>query len=267
MKLKLSLAAFFLSVSALLLQSTSFSTAEIKNDVVISVVAEDDALIAITGWEGRIFILKNNTDDYVDIENIMVMGGDSLGVDGYFSTMAAGEARVFTLIGEAPELSGKEIWITASWESGRADITSMIPPFVEEVNECTDQSKVNEVIVDEEVVEDTSFQEPNVEEVDGCTEQSEEDEASEEADGEVEEGEEKIDEGVGEAKDEEKDVEVVGEGEMNGNSEEGGEVEVEVDEESVNQDSTEEDANEETIIIEENNLPKAEQTESVDDSQ
>lgn len=269
MKLKLGLAALLLSVSVLLLLSNSFSTAEIRNDVAMSVVGESDALIGIKNWDGRYFSVVNNTETTVVIESMMVMDGEALGVDGWPSYIGAGEEKTFILIGEATELSkDKEIRISASWESGSAEISTMIPYFEEIVNECPDQSKVTGEIVDEEVIEDANLQEKDGEKVNECIEQQEADEESEEVD-----EEEKADGKSNEDAEGEKE-EVVGETEEGEKVAEGVEVKVdektEVDketaaEESVNPGLAEDAPTEETVIIEENNLPEADQTEEADE--
>ena len=57
-----SLTALLLSMSFLLFQSNSFTTAEIKNEATLSIVPEEDALIAINYEEGRMFTVTNNTE-------------------------------------------------------------------------------------------------------------------------------------------------------------------------------------------------------------
>ena len=66
------LTALFISVSFFLLQSNSFTTAEIRNEATLSIVSEENALIAITYEEGGMFTVTNNTEkSTIEIDGIV----------------------------------------------------------------------------------------------------------------------------------------------------------------------------------------------------
>ncbi|WP_432357073.1 hypothetical protein [Sporosarcina sp. UB5] len=269
MKFKLGLVALFLSISVLLLQSNSFSTADIRNDLAVSVVEEDQAFIMITEWDGRNFNVVNNTQTTVWVE------GMTFNVDGDLTPLRYGEIRKFTLIGKASDLSGSQLRITFSWESGRAEITSIIP-LIEDDEDCTDQLKADEEFVDgREVIEDTNLQEIDGEKVSGCIEQPEADEESEGIDKELVEVDGKNEEVVvEEIEDVEKEIDgnerdreaVVVENEGLENEESVGEAdEKTVSKGEAHSSSTKDDVTNEAATVEDNNSVEAYQTETIID--
>ena len=56
-----SLAALLLSIITITFTGTSFSTAEIKNEATLTIVPEENALIAIAYGEDSNFTVTNNT--------------------------------------------------------------------------------------------------------------------------------------------------------------------------------------------------------------
>ena len=67
MKRFFSLSALFIIHVIFTFQSNSFTTAEIKNEATLSIVSEEDALIAIDYGEGRMFTVTNNTEKAIEI--------------------------------------------------------------------------------------------------------------------------------------------------------------------------------------------------------
>lgn len=163
----ISLTALLLSLSLVLFQSNSFTTAALKNDATLSIVPEENALIAINYGEGRMFAVTNNTANAITIEShgpIHIEGTDS------FHIMSEG-TNDFTLAGAPEDLIGGSIHIIARWNGGSAEIQSMIPESsIEQIGlesapelvetpvspEVKEESVVTEVIeesVDPEIIE------------------------------------------------------------------------------------------------------------------
>lgn len=123
------LSALFISISLLVIQSDSYSTAEIRSDATIRVVPEGEALIAINyDQENRKIMLTNNTDKTVYIESIIPSGYFEL----FQGVIGSGETIEFDVIGKSDELNEQNISIKVRWSDGSADIVSVLPLFADE---------------------------------------------------------------------------------------------------------------------------------------
>ncbi|WP_438315322.1 hypothetical protein [Sporosarcina sp. FA9] len=128
MKRFFSLSALLLAITFLLFNSNSFTTAEIKNEATLSVVSEENALIAIEYEEGGIFTVTNNTEKTIEIESVQLTSGsgnDIINTD--YASINPGGSSQFTIIGDPEPLYGTTIQLMASWNGGSAEIQSMIP--------------------------------------------------------------------------------------------------------------------------------------------
>jgi len=162
LKLFFSLSAILLTSSLLLLFSNSFTNAEINNDTTLSVVSEDSALIAVVDWDGRTFSIKNNTEETIEITSIELGRGSGMDIteNQVPSIIGPGGLSQVILIGDAEELSGRDIQLVARWSGGNAEIISTIPEFVEDeveivpVLEIEETDSVTEDIETDSVTED-----------------------------------------------------------------------------------------------------------------
>ncbi|WP_391207622.1 hypothetical protein [Psychrobacillus sp. L4] len=123
------LSGLFISISLLVIQSDSYSTAGITSDATISLVPEGEALIAINyDVENRKIMLTNNMEKTVYIE--------SINPSGYFELLqgviGSGETLEFDVIGKSQDLSEQNISMKVRWSEGSALISSMLPMFAEE---------------------------------------------------------------------------------------------------------------------------------------
>ncbi|MCL6572507.1 MAG: hypothetical protein K6T88_12625 [Bacillus sp. (in: Bacteria)] len=136
MKFSFSLFILFISLSLLLLPSNSFTTATIRNETTLSIVAEDHALIAITYLNNNMLTLTNNTGNTIGIDRIEVINKTGHELipekenDSHY--VQPGGVKQFTITGDPKNLTGLVIQIKTHWKGGRADIKSTIPAFDEE---------------------------------------------------------------------------------------------------------------------------------------
>lgn len=110
----------------------------------MSVVPEDSALIAIVDWDGRAFAVKNNTEKTIVITRIELGSGLDIAEIQVPSVIEPGGLSQITLIGDAEELSGREIQLVADWKGGSAEIISTIPEFVEDEVEIVPVLEIEE---------------------------------------------------------------------------------------------------------------------------
>ncbi|WP_164667895.1 hypothetical protein [Virgibacillus doumboii] len=134
MKVILSLAAVFASLSFLLLHTSSFTTAKVKNEANLSIVSEESALIAINYTKGKRFTVTNNTVKTIHIDRVSVLNGSdqraiNLGKDS--SAIKPGGVQEFNITGDPKKLSGKVLRIDTYWNGGSAEIKSTIPDLME----------------------------------------------------------------------------------------------------------------------------------------
>ncbi|MBB4823354.1 hypothetical protein HNO89_000574 [Sporosarcina luteola] len=106
--------------SLLVWQSNSFSDTELRNEVTVAAVSEEDALLSVHYGEGREFWIGNNTDQQVEIQ------GPGFATDGT-SWIGPGMFKGFTLTGHPKELVNGSITVHAVWDEGGAKIESFIP--------------------------------------------------------------------------------------------------------------------------------------------
>ncbi|WP_210471553.1 hypothetical protein [Sporosarcina sp. 6E9] len=153
MKRFISLTALLLFISLFLYHGTSFSNAEIKNDAILSIVSEENALIAITYGEGGNFFVTNNTAKAIDVRNIEVVNENDQAVISVVkndpTTIVPGKSQNFILAGDPNSLTGKVIQFTARWNGGNATINTTIPELiglssVEESNEANTNPEPSE---------------------------------------------------------------------------------------------------------------------------
>jgi hypothetical protein len=130
-KLALTLTVVSLSFSFLLFHTNSFTVAEIKNETKLSVVSEEEALIAITYTQGKQFTVTNNTDKTIELTNVELVGGSDqeiipLGNKGEIYINPGG-VHAFNITGDPKDLTGKVLIIKAYWNGGSAEIKTTIP--------------------------------------------------------------------------------------------------------------------------------------------
>ncbi|MDX1699376.1 MAG: hypothetical protein R3250_02100 [Melioribacteraceae bacterium] len=130
MKLFFSLTVLFLSISLLLFQTNSFTKAEITSEARLSVVSEENSLIAVTYGVGKQFTITNNTRHTVEIEEVW-LNGDSdnriIEIRGKGNSVKSGGNKEFNITDDPNELPGKVIQLIVRWEGGNAVIKSTIP--------------------------------------------------------------------------------------------------------------------------------------------
>lgn len=144
LRLTISLTTLFLSISFLLFQSNSFTTAEIRSDIALSIVPENIALLAIAYGEGKQFTITNNTGQTIVLNSVGLIV-ESINVIKELDnksdyTLEPGEVKRFNMIGKPQDLNGNLIRIIAHWNGGRTEIKSKIPELKDDQSE--DQSKL-----------------------------------------------------------------------------------------------------------------------------
>lgn len=153
-----SLAALLLSITLFLLHGTSFSNAEIKNEATLTIVSEENALIAIAYGEDNNFTVTNNTAKAIDISNVEIVNETDRAiisvVERATTRIRPGESRQFTIPGDPNSLTGKVIQLIARWNGGNAKINSTIPVLIENITvEEVTEMDVNTVGPDIDEVE------------------------------------------------------------------------------------------------------------------
>lgn len=168
------LSALFISISLLILQSNSFTTAEIRSEATINLVSEENALIAINYGENKMFTVTNNTDKTIEIESIDIKGIEELfEVDEKDSFILSGESKEFTVSGDSKELAGEMMSIMVRWNEGIAEITSMLPMFKDDKEETKasgekegktveENKKIEEPAKEEKIEESEKLEEPEI---------------------------------------------------------------------------------------------------------
>jgi len=130
LKLFFSLTVLFLSITLLLFQTNSFTKAEITSEARLSVVSEENSLIAITYGVGKQFTVTNNTGNTIEIVEIW-LNGDSdnriIDIKGKGDSIKSGGNKAFNITDDPKALHGKVIQLIARWEGGNAVIKSTIP--------------------------------------------------------------------------------------------------------------------------------------------
>jgi hypothetical protein len=130
LKLVFSLILISLSISFLLIQTNSFTKAEISNKALLGIVAEENALIGITYGKNNMFTVTNNTGDSIEMESIEILDhpdqkiteADSMGS----SLLLPGKVGEYTITGNPKELVGETIKLNIRWNGGSAEINSTI---------------------------------------------------------------------------------------------------------------------------------------------
>ena len=168
MKRLLILAALFFSISLFFFQSSSYTVADLKNDGYISFVPEDSALIAVRYEETPRFWITNNTDKTIYIERLEILGAYDYGIDPFNSSILPGNSGEFTITGDVASVIGHTLQITARWDEGEAQISSVLPSFkIEEatvvIPGTTESSKEKEAEKKEEQAESPPTEEPSAE--------------------------------------------------------------------------------------------------------
>lgn len=161
MKRLLILAALFFSISLFFFQSSSYTVADLKNDGYISFVPEDSALIAVRYEETPRFWITNNTDKTIYIERLEILGAYDYGIDSFDSSIGPGASGEFTITGDVASVIGNTLQISAHWDEGEAEISSVLPFFIIEeapviVPVITESPKEEEAEKKEEQAENTT---------------------------------------------------------------------------------------------------------------
>jgi hypothetical protein len=175
LKLFFTLTALFLLISMLLFQTDSFTQAEITSEAILSIVSEDNALIAIIYGKGKMFAVTNNAGKTVEIESVELIGDSKnsiIEVKGKGTSLQPGGNKEFNITADPKKLPGKVIQLIVRWEGGSAEIKSTIPEaFIEqlqiEVEKQNEQDKNIEQDKEKQVKEQTKLEkdeEPVVEE-------------------------------------------------------------------------------------------------------
>ena len=147
MRLTFSLTALFLSLSFLIFHGNSFSTAEITSEAKLSIVTDNDALIAISYGPGKQFQVTNNTGKTIVIDSIEISDAPKneikeLGENGSFS-IEPGESKRFNVTADPKELENKIMRLFAYWNGGSTEINSIIPEW-KDVSKPNDERKLGE---------------------------------------------------------------------------------------------------------------------------
>ena len=147
MRLTFSLTALFLSLSFLIFHGNSFSTAEITSEAKLSIVTDNDALIAISYGPGKQFQVINNTGKTIVIDSIEISDAPKneikeLGENGSFS-IEPGESKRFNVTADPKELENKIMRLFAYWNGGSTEINSIIPEW-KDVSKPNDERKLGE---------------------------------------------------------------------------------------------------------------------------
>lgn len=136
MKWIISLLLIFSSIPLLLIQSNSFTTAVIKNEAELSIVAEENALIGISYGKNNWLAVTNNSANPIEIESIELLDHSIQKIhkkDEMDSNhIPPGKAKEFTITGDPRELIGENIKINCRWDGGSAQIKSTIPELIVE---------------------------------------------------------------------------------------------------------------------------------------
>ena len=122
--------AFFFSISLFFFQSSSYTIAGLENAGSVSFVSEDHALIAIRYDEIPRFWITNNTDKAIYIEQLNIPGAFDYAIDYFDPYIPPGASGEFTITGDAASVIGNTLYITARWDGGEAEISSVLPSFV-----------------------------------------------------------------------------------------------------------------------------------------
>lgn len=130
MKLFYSLPILFISISLLIFQTNSFTTTEIGSEAILSVVSEENSVIAINYGVGKHFTVTNNTTNTLEIVEIWLCGNSNnriIELNGKGDFIKSGGKKAFNISGGPQNLHGKGIQLIARWEDGSAVINSTIP--------------------------------------------------------------------------------------------------------------------------------------------
>lgn len=146
LRLTIFLSALFLSIIYFLFQSNSFSTAEIRSEIAISIVPENIALIAITYGEGKQFTITNNTGKTIILDSVGLNVDSKNGIieldnKGNY-TLEPDEFKSFNITGKPQDLQGNLIKIKAHWDGGSTEIKSKIPEIKDDQSEVQSKLKL-----------------------------------------------------------------------------------------------------------------------------
>ena len=147
LRLTFSLTALFISLSFLIFHGNSFTTAEITSEAKLSIVPDDDALIAISYGPGKHFQVTNNTGKTIVIDSIEISDAPKneikeLGENGSFS-IEPGESKRFNVTADPKELENKIMHLFAYWNGGSTEINSIIPEWKDD-SKPNDEKKLGE---------------------------------------------------------------------------------------------------------------------------
>lgn len=161
----ISLTALLLSISLFLLHGTSFSNAEIKNDAILTIVPEEDALIAIKYGEENNFSIINNTAKAIEISIVEIVNefdhASVSVIDKSSPSISPGKSLQFTIPSDTNALPGKAIQLVARWNGGNAKIISIIP---ERIQQATEEELTEEDLDPEINGEDDIIVSPDIDE-------------------------------------------------------------------------------------------------------
>lgn len=153
-KITLILPALF--CGSIIFQSYSFTSASISQEASVNLVAEENALIAITYGENKSFVITNNMDKSIRIKSIKIQKEAKI-VNDLPITLLPGASKEFLIEGDSQLLFGIQMEISIESENGNMKITSVLPQFTLEQEETdAEKEKVNEEKVDEDIFETDS---------------------------------------------------------------------------------------------------------------
>ncbi|MDR7239077.1 hypothetical protein [Neobacillus drentensis] len=136
MKLIFSLCVISLSISLFLIQSNSFTKADISNKVLLAIVDEENAIIGITYEKNKMFKVTNNTGDTIEIDSIEILDRPDqkiIELDKMESSQIQPDrAKKYIITGNPKELIGGLIKLTIRWNGGSAEIKSTIQEQIAE---------------------------------------------------------------------------------------------------------------------------------------
>lgn len=120
-----------MSSSLFLLQSNSFSTAQIKSDLTFKIATDgDNALIGVTNKGEKSILIINNTENTIVIDRVELLElTETDGLVEVLPSISPGETTEIPLIGKSDNLSNKIIQVSASWHGGEAVVQSILPTF------------------------------------------------------------------------------------------------------------------------------------------
>lgn len=157
LKLTFSLTVLFISITFLLFQGNSFSTAEITSEAKLSIVPDSDALIAISYGPGKQFQIKNNTGKTIIINSIEIIDAPEnkikgLGENENFA-IEPGEFKRFNITADPKNLQNKKIHLFAYWNGGSTEINSIIPEWKDDPNSQIEEpsSKSKEQTIERDI--------------------------------------------------------------------------------------------------------------------